>query len=837
MGNRPLVFTLAIILLASTVLAADAFQSPTGFALLDDIINFFFPQQQAFACTRVNPAVAITPATQSGAKGTTLDYRVTVQNNDNGCPATSFTLTCNVFSGTSPQTGWTCSTGLCTDVLPGSTCTVPMTVTSPSSAASGTYDINVNAVNSADNTKSDTGSTRYVIAGLGSPCPPHGDVNGDGLITSQDALLVQRHVAQIETLKDYPKMVADVDGDGDVDSVDSLKLLRYVGGIDIDFPICTAMTLDITTTQLVRNATGTIDIIASSPAGLIDTNNVSIRHSTILPIREDPRQMVCINSNPFVAACSYIVTTDSGPGPDPWRSPMNISVVVKSLNGGVRIREAYIPLVTTTTTTSTTTTSTTTTTLPPTTTTTIPVPGTTTTTTTTSTTTTTIVPASIIINVKTAELTRNVTGRIDVDVGSPEGRININNITIRHTSVFANILTDPIRMTCTGDSSLAACTYSVKPDVDWITPMKTRVIVADRLGGQPQQIDANINLVNQQVPTTTTTTVPPAGTTTTVAGGTTTTIAGQTTTTTVPPADSCRGRCGDRAPSGCWCDAQCTSNSDCCPDYQSVCTGTPTTTISTTTTVTLPPGETTTTLLGQTTTTISTTTTTLPVEGIIVNITNHNLLLNRTNEIKVIVGDSDCRIDRNNIYVRYTTFLPVKTEPRKMICTDAKCVVQCTYTVAPDSEWLSPVELTLILNISRQIIEVDKNLEIVAAAPATTTTTLRSGTTTTIAGATTTTVAGTIDLRSIIPDLRKLQQDLNSVKADVDDLAERLRETGDIRYRKYLDISGNIDDAVDKINDVISIINKDPTSQTSKQRVVSELTTLKSDIEKIADDL
>ena len=34
---------------------------------------------------------------------------------------------------------------------------------------------------------------------------------------------------------------------------------------------------------------------------------------------------------------------------------------------------------------------------------------------------------------------------------------------------------------------------------------------------------------------------------------------------------SCEGICGGEAPSGCFCDAECLENGDCCPDYQDVC--------------------------------------------------------------------------------------------------------------------------------------------------------------------------------------------------------------------------------------------------------------------------
>jgi len=42
-----------------------------------------------------------------------------------------------------------------------------------------------------------------------------------------------------------------------------------------------------------------------------------------------------------------------------------------------------------------------------------------------------------------------------------------------------------------------------------------------------------------------------------------------------PAADSCSGSCGDKAPSGCWCDEQCAKYGDCCSDKAAVCDAPP----------------------------------------------------------------------------------------------------------------------------------------------------------------------------------------------------------------------------------------------------------------------
>ena len=58
-----------------------------------------------------------------------------------------------------------------------------------------------------------------------------GDVDGDGIITSNDALLVLRYSVQLEEFDEDIVEQADVNGDGKADSSDSLSILRYSVGL------------------------------------------------------------------------------------------------------------------------------------------------------------------------------------------------------------------------------------------------------------------------------------------------------------------------------------------------------------------------------------------------------------------------------------------------------------------------------------------------------------------------------------------------------------------------------------------------------------------------------
>ena len=66
---------------------------------------------------------------------------------------------------------------------------------------------------------------------LETPSDVPGDVNGDGLVTLKDILLLRKIVAGVETLPDSYLANADVNGDGYVTLKDILLLRKVVAGI------------------------------------------------------------------------------------------------------------------------------------------------------------------------------------------------------------------------------------------------------------------------------------------------------------------------------------------------------------------------------------------------------------------------------------------------------------------------------------------------------------------------------------------------------------------------------------------------------------------------------
>ena len=112
------------------------------------------------SCTRANPTVSVTPASQSAAAGTGLSYTVTVTNNDNAaCTSSSFSI-----SPTFCPVGWTCTTPANLNIAPGSFGSTSVTVTSPAGASPATYSFTYTSTNTGAPAFFGSGSANYVVA-------------------------------------------------------------------------------------------------------------------------------------------------------------------------------------------------------------------------------------------------------------------------------------------------------------------------------------------------------------------------------------------------------------------------------------------------------------------------------------------------------------------------------------------------------------------------------------------------------------------------------------------------------------------------------------------------
>jgi hypothetical protein len=134
--------------------------SPVSVSSSGASVNVTFGPQP---CVQANPSMNLSPsATQWFSPGATVTYQVSVTNNDSGCPSSSFALQAAVPSG------WSAAFDNSTvAITAGGSATVMLTVTSPSSATDGFYNVGVTAVNSAAPNYSASGSvTCAIMSGL-----------------------------------------------------------------------------------------------------------------------------------------------------------------------------------------------------------------------------------------------------------------------------------------------------------------------------------------------------------------------------------------------------------------------------------------------------------------------------------------------------------------------------------------------------------------------------------------------------------------------------------------------------------------------------------------------
>lgn len=57
-----------------------------------------------------------------------------------------------------------------------------------------------------------------------------GDVDGDGTITTKDALMLLQAANDLLNLTEEQFLRADIDGDGELSAAEALRILQYVSG-------------------------------------------------------------------------------------------------------------------------------------------------------------------------------------------------------------------------------------------------------------------------------------------------------------------------------------------------------------------------------------------------------------------------------------------------------------------------------------------------------------------------------------------------------------------------------------------------------------------------------
>ncbi|MDD5923393.1 MAG: leucine-rich repeat protein [Clostridia bacterium] len=86
---------------------------------------------------------------------------------------------------------------------------------------------------SSDNT--DTNNTDTDNTDTDKPQGTTGDINGDGKVTMEDVVILQKHIAKLVSFTDEQKLLADVDHDGKITMVDVTTMQKYIAKLITNF--------------------------------------------------------------------------------------------------------------------------------------------------------------------------------------------------------------------------------------------------------------------------------------------------------------------------------------------------------------------------------------------------------------------------------------------------------------------------------------------------------------------------------------------------------------------------------------------------------------------------
>ena len=186
------------------------------------------------SCTRFPPTVTASMSGTAGRPGEPTSYAIVLENNDtSNCPQTTFSVLATL------PVGWTQDPIPNNGVLrPQGGGQFPLSITSPSSIATGLYTFPVVVKNVDDPSVTKTVTITY-LGVYPSRVPLPFDINDDGREDYKDATLISR-VAAGEIACPKPVAVCDVSGNGQVAAYDAALLARnlvtqYDLNLDLEF--------------------------------------------------------------------------------------------------------------------------------------------------------------------------------------------------------------------------------------------------------------------------------------------------------------------------------------------------------------------------------------------------------------------------------------------------------------------------------------------------------------------------------------------------------------------------------------------------------------------------
>jgi uncharacterized membrane protein len=159
-GSATLVVTSAATAAAGSYGIGVGSSSPVGSGHTANASATYAVSAPAPVCTRAAPTLTMTGPTGAVAAGTQNTYSVTLKNNDSvECANTSFTLARSVPSG------WTGTLSATTiSLAPGASGSATLAVTSPATAAAGSYGIGVGSSSASDASHTKNASATYQVA-------------------------------------------------------------------------------------------------------------------------------------------------------------------------------------------------------------------------------------------------------------------------------------------------------------------------------------------------------------------------------------------------------------------------------------------------------------------------------------------------------------------------------------------------------------------------------------------------------------------------------------------------------------------------------------------------
>jgi Gametolysin peptidase M11/NPCBM-associated, NEW3 domain of alpha-galactosidase len=139
-------------------------------------------------CLPANPSVSLSGG-QTAQAGATVNYSITIRNNDIACGASSFDLT------TAVPGGWAASLATSLSLNSGASQTLSLSVTSSSTAAAGSYNIGAAAARSTDATATGSASTSYTVSAPAASTSLNVSVSTNStVITRKKAVTITGHV-------------------------------------------------------------------------------------------------------------------------------------------------------------------------------------------------------------------------------------------------------------------------------------------------------------------------------------------------------------------------------------------------------------------------------------------------------------------------------------------------------------------------------------------------------------------------------------------------------------------------------------------------------------------